>query len=774
MAIKEAAPQFMGVRVKRREDPELITGQGKFVADIELDGLLHAAIVRSPYAHAKILSIDTSEAEALPGVIAVFTADDVNPHMGAALPMVGAPGGPYKELRNPGRYPLTGDKARHVGDPLAVVVAESRYIAADAAELVFVDYDPLDAVVDPEAALKPGPAQIHDQWQDNLAYHWVQDNQEVDEAFASAHTIAEVRVHNQRVIPTAMEPRAVTAAYDAKTDSITIWTSTQFPHTVKEEIAPVIQHPEAKIRVIAPEVGGGFGAKGTIYNEEALVPFLAKKLGRPVRWAATRSEDNVATIHGRDQIDILRLATDANGKITAADLKIIADCGAYYSRVTPVIAPLTVLMMTGVYDIPVARAEIKGAFTNKVPTEPYRGAGRPEAAYLIERAMDVLAHQLQLDPVELRRRNFVPPEKFPYKTASGATYDSGEYNMNLNKALELANYKNLRTEQAKRRHDGDKLIGIGVACYVEVCGFGPWEAGQVTVNNDGTVTILTGSSPHGQGHETTWAQIAADILQIPPEDISVKHGDTGVVPRGVGTFGSRSAPVGGSAVLNNSQSVKDKATAIAAHMLEAAVPDMVLTNGAFQVRGVPEKSLSWADVVKAADSDAVPDELRGPLSADEDFAPKGETFPFGTHVCVLEIEPETGRINFVHYWTVDDCGKVINPLIVEGQVHGGIAQGMGQALFEGVVYDEIGNLLTGSFMDYAMPRAHLLPSFDTNRTETPSPLNPLGAKGIGEAATIGSTPAVANAVIDALSHLGVTNIDMPLTSEKIWQVLQTA
>ncbi|MEM7030529.1 MAG: xanthine dehydrogenase family protein molybdopterin-binding subunit [Chloroflexota bacterium] len=772
MVIKDAAPQFMGVRVKRREDPELITGQGLYVADIELDGLTHAAIIRSPYAHAKILSIDISDAEALPGVVGIFTADDVNPHMGAALPMVGAAGGPYKELRDPGRYPLTGDKARHVGDPVAVVVAENRYVAADAAELVYVDYEPLEAIVDPEAALATGGDTIHDEWDNNLAYHWLVEGEGVEEAFASAHTVAEIRLHNQRVIPTAMEPRAVTASYDAETDSLTIWTSTQFPHTVKEEIAPVIQHPTEKIRVIAPEVGGGFGAKGTIYGEEALIPFLAKKLGRPVRWAATRSEDNVATIHGRDQIDILRLAADADGKLLAADLEVIADCGAYYSRVTPVIGSLTVLMMTGVYDIPKAKSEVKGVFTNKVPTEPYRGAGRPEAAYLIERAMNALALKLDMDPVELRQRNFVAPDKFPYKTAAGATYDSGDYAMNLNKALELSDYQSLRAEQAERRKNNDKLLGIGVACYVEVCGFGPWEAGQVTINADGTATILTGSSPHGQGHETTWAQIAADVLQIPFEDIDVKHSDTGVVPRGVGTFGSRSAPVGGSAVLNNSNTVKDKATSIAAHMLEAAVPDMILANGQFQVRGVPEKSLSWTDVAKAAESDAVPEDLRGTLSADEDFSPPGETFPFGTHICAIEIEQDTGELDFVHYWTVDDCGKVINPLIVEGQVHGGIAQGMGQALFEGVVYDDIGNLVTGSFMDYAMPRAHLLPSFDTNRTETPSPLNPLGVKGIGEAATIGSTPAVANAVIDALSHLGVSNINMPLTSEKIWQILQ--
>ena len=441
---------------------------------------------------------------------------------------------------------------------------------------------------------------------------------------------------------------------------------------------------------------------------------------------------------------------------------------------TPVVGSLTVMMMTGVYDIPKARAEVKGAFTNKVPAEPYRGAGRPEAAFLIERAVDVLAQKLNMDPAELRRRNFIPPESFPYTTPSGATYDSGEYNMNLSKALDLVNYSQLRAEQAERRKNGGKPLGVGLACYVEVCGFGPWESGTVTVDQDGKTTILTGSSPHGQGHETTWAQIAADVLQIPFEDITVKHGDTGVVPRGVGTFGSRSAPVGGSAVLTNSETVRDKAMAVAAHLLEAAAPDMVLADGLFQVRGVPDRSVTWPQVVQAAEGDTIPEALRGPLSADEDFTPKGETYPFGTHVCVVEIDPETGKVGFVRFLTVDDCGKVINPLIVEGQVHGGIAQGLGQALLEGVVYDEAGNLVTGSFMDYAMPRSHLLPSFETNRTETPSPLNPLGVKGIGEAATIGSTPAAANAVIDALSHLGITHLDMPFTAEKVWQVLQQA
>ena len=774
MTIKEGIPQFMGARVKRREDPALITGQGKYVADIELDGLLHMAVLRSPYAHADILEIDTAEAEAMPGVVAVYTAKEINPHLATPLPMAIDKDDDFKELRDPGHHPLTADRARHVGDAVAVVVAEDRYLAADALDAIFVDYDMLDVAIDPEAALTDNAPLLHPSLGSNLAYHWFKEGGDVAAAFAQADHVSEIRIVNQRVIPSAMEPRAVTASYKAESNALTLWTSTQVPHFVKKEAAEVLGFPEDNMRVIAPEVGGGFGAKSNIYGEEILACFLAMKLGRPVRWAATRSEDNVATIHGRDQIDIMRLAADKDGKVLAADLQIIADMGAYYSRVTPAIGPLTATMMTGVYEIPNARVEIKGVFTNKVPMEPYRGAGRPEAAYLIERAIDQLADELEIDPAELRRRNFIPPANFPYDTPSGGTYDSGEYEMNLDHALTLAGYANLRAEQARRRQEGGKLLGIGLSTYVEICGMGDFELGSVSMDGEGKVTVLTGTSPHGQGHQTTWTQIVADVLQVPMEEITVKHGDTDVVPRGEGTFGSRSAPLGGSAVLISSEAVRDKGLAIAAHLLEAAVADMILVDGAFQVRGVPERSLTWQEVAQAAQAATLPEDLRGELTADNDFSPKSETYPFGTHICVVEIDAETGALEVIRYLTVDDCGQVINPLIVEGQVHGGIAQGMGQALFEGAVYDEIGNLLTGSFMDYAMPRAHMLPSFETNRTETPSPLNPLGVKGIGEAATIGSTPAVANAVVDALSHLGVSNLDMPLTPQKIWGAIQAA
>jgi carbon-monoxide dehydrogenase large subunit len=772
--IREGIPQFIGASVKRREDPALITGQGSYVADIQLHGMLSMAVARSSYAHARVLSIDTRKARKMSGVVTVLTGEDVNPYLAQPLPMIVEMGNDYTEKKQPKRYPLTTDKVRHVGDPIAVVVADNPYIASDAVEAIVVGYDPLPVVTDPEAALVVDAPVIHEAWDDNLAFRWADEGGDVEAAFASADVVVELRLINQRLIPNAIEPRAVAAKYDPESSIFTVWSTTQIPHEVQEHLARIFAVPKAQVRVIAPEVGGGFGAKSNVYGEEVLAPFLARQLGRPVKWVASRTEDYQATVHGRDQINIIRLAAHRKGRIQGADLKIIANCGGYYSMVAPRMAALTGMMMTGVYDIPNARAEALGVFTNKVATEPYRGAGRPEATYLIERAMDVLADELDIDPVELRRQNFIPPERFPYRTPLKAEYDSGEYAQALDRALELIDYQTLRVEQTRRRKEGGKLMGIGLACYVEICGFGPWEAATVKVDRESKVTVLTGTSPHGQGHVTTWAQIVADTLQIPIEDIRVKHGDTAIVPRGIGTFGSRSTPVGGSAVLQNAEVVREQAKKIAAHLLEAAPEDVKLTNGHFHVRGVPGRSLSWLEVSRAAyDKTTLPEELRGELIADDDFKPKGETYPFGVHACVVEIDPDTGAVEIVRYLTVDDCGRVINPLLVDGQVHGGIAQGIGQALFEAAIYDEVGNLMTGSLMDYALPKAHVFPNYETNRTETLSPLNPLGAKGIGEAATIGATPTVVNAVVDALSHLGIRHLDMPLTAEKIWQALQT-
>ncbi len=773
MSTRADIPQFIGARIRRREDPALITGQGQYTADLQLEGMVYMAVLRSPYAHARILSINAETARSLPGILAVITAADIAPHLAKPLPMVVGMGEAYSEKKLPVRYPLCADKVRHVGDPVLSVVAESPYLAADALETISVAYEPLPAVTNPEVALTESAPVLHEEYNDNLAFRWSGAGGDVEAAFALADTVLELRVVNHRLIPNAMEPRAVVARYEVESDSLTMWSTTQIPHDLRNDVAQILALPEQKLRVIAPEVGGGFGAKGNVYGEEVLVPFLARRLGRPVKWVATRGEDYLATSHGRDQIQRVRVAATQEGRVLGIDLKLIADCGAYYSRATPAIPTLTAQMVTGVYDIPNAQVEILGVFTNKVQNEPYRGAGRPEAAFLIERVMDVLADRLGLDPAEIRQCNFIPPDRFPYRAPIASVYDSGEYARALNKALELVNYQGLRAEQARRRQAGGKLMGIGLACYVEICGFGPWEAGIVTLDPEGKVTVLSGTSPHGQGHQTSWAQIVAHILQVPLEDITVKHGDTAVVPRGIGTFGSRSTPVGGNAVFINAQTVREQALEIAAHLLEAAPADMTLSNGRFHVRGVPERSLTWRDVAQAAyHNPNLPTELQGKLAAEEDYKPQAETYPFGTHIAVVEIDPNTGEIALTRYLTVDDCGRVINPLLVEGQVHGGIAQGVGQALLEQAVYDEMGNLSSGSLLDYSLPRADIFPIFETHRTETPAPDNPLGVKGIGEAATIGSTPTIANAIMDALSHLGIEHLDMPFTAEKVWRSIQ--
>ncbi len=768
---KPPLPQFIGVRVRRREDPQLITGEGRYVADIHSRDALNAFFLRSPYAHARIQSIDTAQAEKGRGVVAVLLGADLNPEVVGPLTVIAAaPCGEYEKVQELDRQLLQSERVRFMGDPIAVVVAETAAAAEDAAELILVDYDPLPVAASLDRALAPEAPRLHPEG--NEAYCWRAEGGDVDRAFAEADVVAELEVCVQRVIPNAMEPRAVRASYDPETESFTVWSTTQAPHGLRDELARVIGVPPERIRAIAPEVGGGFGAKSNIYPEEVLVPLLARRLGRPVRWVASRSEDYLATVHGRGQTNRLRLAASSEGRVVGAELSVTVDCGAYLERATPAVGPLTGVMMTGIYAIPHARARVRGVFTNKPPMEPYRGAGRPEACYMIERGMDHLARKLSLDPIELKRRNFIPPDRFPHTTAIGLTYDSGDYARPLEEALRLIDYEGLRTEQTKRLQEGAHPLGIGVSGYVEICGFGPWESGSVEVRPDGSVVVLTGTSPHGQGHQTSWSQIVAEILQIPLERIEVKHGDTAIVREGIGTFGSRSAPVGGTAVLQSSEIVLEGARQIAGHLLEAAEADIRLEEGEFQVVGSPGHRVNWAEVAAAAYSESLPEDLQGKLQYEGRFEPEGETYPFGFHFCVVEIDPETGSVRILRYVSVDDCGHVINPMLVEGQVHGGIVQGIGQALFEEAHYDENGNLLTGTLMDYAVPKAHQLPSFQTSRTETPTHLNPLGLKGIGEAATIGSTPAVVNAVVDALAHLGVEHLDTPLTPEKIWQVMR--
>ncbi|HSF19390.1 MAG TPA: xanthine dehydrogenase family protein molybdopterin-binding subunit [Vicinamibacteria bacterium] len=767
----KTSPRLIGAHVRRREDPSLVKGEGRYVADIPLEGALTMAFVRSPYAHARVLSVDSRKAVGRKGVVAVFTAADVNPHMQRPLPVLTEPdSGSYHELHVPDRFPLATDRVRHVGDPVAVLLAEDPYLAADAAEAVEVRYEPLGAVATPEAALAAGAPVLHDALGTNRAFLWSLEGGDVEGAFQRASKTVTLVARIQRLVPNAMEPRAVAATYEHGR-GITLWSSTQFPHMLRDFLAGILGIEKEEIHVIAPEVGGGFGAKCNVYAEEVLAPFLARRVERAVRWTATRTEDYLATSHGRDQSAVLKLAANASGRVTGADLRLTMDCGAYYSRVTPIIPSLTGAMMVGVYDIRNVRAQAVGVFTNKVASEPYRGAGRPEAAYFIERAMDLLAYELDMDPSELRRRNFISKDEFPYEVATGITYDSGDYERSLDEALKRIDYTRLRSEQTRRRREGGKLIGIGLACYVEICGFGPWEFGAVRVDGNGGVTVLTGTSPHGQGHETSWAQIAAETLQVDWESIVVVHGDTRVVPRGIGTFGSRSAPVGGAAVLASSERVRDGAKEIAADLLEASPDDMTLEEGRFFVKGVPGRSLSWEEVARHAHSSET---LAAKLRFENTLAPRGETFPFGTHAAVVFVDHETGEVAIDRYVSVDDCGRVINPLLVEGQIHGGIAQGIGQALFESASYDEEGNLVTGSLLEYALPRADNLPSYETNRTETPTPMNALGAKGVGEAATIGSTPAVVSAVVDALSHLGVRHIDTPITPEKIWKLLRSS
>ena len=767
-------PKFIGARVRRREDPNLITGRGKYVADIHAHDALNAVFLRSPYAHARILRLETGAAEKSSGVVGVWSAADLNPEVVRSLAVIfGAPAGDYERVQEPERLLLQGDRVRFVGDAVAVVVAETAAAAQDALDRIEVDYDPLPVVSSIHQALAPGAPLLYPDLPGNEAFSWRAEGGDVDRAFAEADVVVELEVRFQRVIPNAMEPRAVLASYDPETESFTIWSTTQAPHQLRDELAEAIGVSPEQIRAIAPEVGGGFGAKANVYPEEVLVPLLARRVGRPVRWVASRSEDYVATVHGRGQTDKIRLAATKDGRVLGADLEVTADCGGCYCRASAAVAPLTGVMMTGTYDIPNARARAIGVFTNKAPMEPYRGAGRPEACYLIERAMDRLARKLSLDPVELRKRNFIPSDRFPYTTALGLTYDSGDYLRPLEEAMRQVDYQRLRRQQADRLRDGGNPLGIGVSEYVEICGFGPWESGSVEVRPDGSVVVLTGTSPHGQGHETSWAQIVAEILQVPIDRIEVKHGDTAIVREGIGTFGSRSAPVGGTAVLQSSEIVQEGARQIAGHLLEAAEADIRLEEGEFQVVGSPGHRVSWEEVAAAAYSESLPEDLQGKLHSAGRFEPAGETYPFGVHVCVIEIDPETGSVRILRYLSVDDCGRVINPMLVEGQVHGGIAQGIGQALFEAAHYDENGSLLTGTLMDYAVPKAHQLPSFETSRTETPTHLNPLGVKGIGEAATIGSTPAVVNAVVDALAHLGVDHLDTPLTPERIWQVMQS-
>jgi carbon-monoxide dehydrogenase large subunit len=766
------APKYLGQRIRRREDPRLITGTSTYVDDLKLPGTLFMAVVRSPYAHARIKSIDTQQVRGLPSVLAVVTAADIASATTGPLPL-DVDMSMFPGANNPARGPLATDKVRYVGDPVAAIVATDRYAARDAVDLIEVEYEPLPAVIDPEAALKEGAPLLHEAFGTNLATHTEQSGGDLDQAFAQADRVVTLRLVNQRVLPTAMETRGALAEYHQGSGQLTLWTGTQAPHGVKTKLAKLLGLPENQLRVIAPEVGGGFGNKIDVSPEETLVSILAMRLGRPVKWIETRGENYQAAMHGRDQIDYVEAAVKNDGTVTGLKVRAIADLGAYFQYTTPLIAALTGMVLPGNYKIPAVSFELTQVFTNKTPIGAYRGAGRPEATYLIESTIDKVADELGLDPTEVRRKNYIPPEAFPYTTPLGTIYDTGNYEGALNRALELAGYQQLLQEQAAARGQG-RLMGIGFSTYTEICSFGPWESGTVRVEPGGNVTVYTGTSPHGQGGETAMAQIVADQLGVTPEEIVVHHGDTANTPTGIGTMGSRSAAVGGSAVLLAGQQVREKVVRIAAHLMEAAPGDVELENGQWTLQGAPARSVSLGEVAGAAYTANVPAGDEPGLEATRFFKPEGETYPFGVHIAVVEIDPETGRVTLKRFVAVDDCGQVINPMLVDGQRHGGYAQGIAQALLEEARYDESGQLLTGSLLDYAIPTAAHLPDFEMDRTVTPSPRNPLGAKGIGEAGTIGSTPAVRNAVLDALSALGVRDLDIPCTSQRIWQKIQAA
>jgi len=771
----KASPHQIGKPLKRKEDPRLIQGLAHYVDDVVLPGIQYAAILRSPYAHAKIRSIDISKAQAAPGVSLVITGGDTRGSVGIVPCAAQIP-----DMKSAPRPALAQDRVRFVGEGIAVVVATSRYAARDAVDLIEVDYEPLTPVVDPEKALEKGSPVLYDEHKDNVAYRWELEGGDVKAAFKKADKVVKQRLVNQRLVPAAMEPRGVVAEYKPGERQLTVWSSTQIPHLLRTQVAAMLDVPEYSVRVITPEVGGGFGSKLNVYAEEGLMGYLAMRIGAPVKWIESRRENFQTTIHGRDQIDDVEVAFKKDGTILGLRVHVIADLGAYYQLLTPLIPTLTGLMASGCYKIPAIRVEIVGVLTNKMSTDAYRGAGRPEATYLVERVLDLVAAELKKDPADVRRKNFPKLSEFPYATPTGVIYDSANYPRSLDLALKLADYKKLRQEQAKARKEG-RVMGIGLSTYVEICAMGPssampaggWESATVRIEPSGMVNIMTGSSPHGQGQETSFAQLGADILGLEPDDVNVIHGDTSAVPYGIGTFGSRATAVGGTAVYKSLMKLREKLATFAGFLLEENPSKLVFEKMKIYSKSQPKKSIGFGEVVAAAyTAKKLPPNMEPGLDATTFFEPTNFTFPFGAHVCAVEIDRDTGDVRLMKYIAVDDCGNVLNPLLVDGQVHGGIVQSFGQAMMEECVYDEQGQLITGELTDYAIPRAADLPWMETDRTVTPSPVNPMGVKGVGEAGTIGATPALANAVADALSPFGVRHVDMPFKRERIWKLMQ--
>jgi carbon-monoxide dehydrogenase large subunit len=790
MTVTEERPAGeVGSPRRRKEDARLITGRTTWTENVVLPGLLHLAILRSPVAHAKITRVDTGAALREPGVVAAFSGRDVADGQGSlpcAWPVT-------EDMVHPDHPPIAVDEVRHVGEAVAVVVARSRAAALDALAAIEVDYETLPVVLDLEAALADDSALVHSDKGTNRSYTWVFDSAaagsggEVDAAFDGAEVVIKRRYRQQRLIPAFMEPRSVVV--DPTGDQYTIWSATQIPHILRLMMALVTGTPEHKVRVIAPDVGGGFGGKLQVTSEELIAFVAAKRLGKPVKYTESRSDSLVSAHHGRDMIQDLELAARRDGTVLGLRVNLLANMGAYLGLVGPGVPILGAFMYNAIYKFPAYRFECTGVFTNTTFTDAYRGAGRPEATYAIERIMDELAVEVGLDPIEVRRRNWINHDEFPFASVAGMTYDSGNYEAATAKALELFGYDELRREQAARRESGDPVqLGIGVSTYTEMCGLAPsrvlgnlrygaggWESASIRMLPTGKVEVVTGTSPHGQGHETAWSQIVADQLGVAFDDVEVLHGDTRTSYKGLDTYGSRSLAVGGIALYNACQKVVDKAKPIAAHMLECDPADLEFADGQFRVRGNPDGGKSLAECALAVfAAHDLPDGIEPTLDADAVYDPVNFSFPHGTHLCAVEVDTQTGRVSIRSYVAVDDIGKVVNPLIVEGQVHGGVAQGIAQALFEEASYDGDGNLLSGTFVDYTLPSAADLTDIITDRTETPAPDHPLGAKGVGEAGTIASTPAVVNAVVDALRPFGVRDVPMPCTPERVWQAIQQA
>ncbi|MFW6184651.1 MAG: xanthine dehydrogenase family protein molybdopterin-binding subunit, partial [Chloroflexota bacterium] len=768
-------------------------GRARYLEDIQLPGMLHAAVLRSPYAHARINNINTQKAQEMPGVVAVYTGEDFADLN--ALPCAWQAGGVDNNVNTP--QVLATEKVTFTGAGVAVVVAENRYAAEDALSAIEVDYEPLEAIVDAEKATQPGAPQLHENAPNNICMEWTCGDQSATEAALNeSDVIVEERLVNQRLIPNPIEPRGAVGQYNPGTEEYTVWMTSQAPHVMRLLMtAFVFGIPENKMRVISPQIGGGFGAKIFLYPEYPLVAALSKKLdGRPVKWMETRSENYVATTHGRDHISRIRVGARRDGTITALETNTYANLGGVLSTIAPGI-PTTLYgrMLSGTYKIPNLFCHVYGVYTNTGMVDAYRGAGRPEATYVVERAVDLVARELDMDPAEVRRKNFIQPEDFPYEPAgnmlNGLAYDSGDYETAMDKALQMIDYEQFRREQAEARKEG-RYLGVGLSTYVEMCGVAPsawiglpgegwgaglWESANVRVHLTGKVVVTSGSQSHGQGHETTMAQVVADELGVPIEDVVVEHSDTQGTPFGYGTYGSRSASVGTVAIHNSVQRIIEKAKRIGAHMLEADPEDVVFEDGKVFVKGAPDTAKTIQDIAGAAALGYDLPQGEEPFLDDTSYYdPPNCTFPFGTHLCQVEVDAETGEIAINRYVAVDDVGRVINPMIVDGQVHGGIAQGVGQAMWESAVYAENGQLISGSLLDYALPRAHNFPRFEIERTETPTDVNPLGVKGAGETGTIASTPAVVNAVLDALAPLGIRHLDMPLTSEKVFNAIQAA